>query len=238
MTLPIATPFRWCPRLAVERDIPALAELIPLSVRALQAQHYLPEQLETALDTDVFGVDRQLICDRTYFVVECDGPIVGCGGWSKRRSKCGGDRYRTEPDPELEPQCEPARIRAFFVHPQWARRGIGRCIMTACEVAICAAGFRNVEIVATLTGEPLYAAFDYTVVERFELPLATGLGLPVVRMTKRMGGSAAAEWSGDAENLTAGWLGSKLCRAPSNTATGGSSAAADSSPGAARNENS
>jgi N-acetylglutamate synthase-like GNAT family acetyltransferase len=203
MTGPATTPFDWCPRLAVERDIPALAELIPLSVRTLQAPHYLPEQLRVALEKEVYGVDRQLIRDRTYFVVEFAGQIVGCGGWSRRRSTYGGDLHRTEPDSELDPERDPARIRAFFVHPQWARRGIGRSIMTACEEAILAAGFRTVEIVATLTGEPLYAGFGYDVVERYEIPMTPGLGLPVVRMTKRMGRRAVPDSGGKFESRCA-----------------------------------
>lgn len=139
--------------------------------------------MEAALGP-VFGVDRQLIRDGTYFVVEHDAQILGCGGWSKRRSLYGGDRDRAKPDPELDPKRDAARVRAFFVHPAWARRGIGRSIMAACERAIIAAGFRSVEIVATLAGEPLYASFGYVVVERYEIAMAGGLGLPVVRMTK------------------------------------------------------
>lgn len=173
----------WEPRLAREEDTPALEALIPLSVRTLQAAHYSPVQMEAALGP-VFGVDRQLIRDGTYFVVERDGEIIGCGGWSKRRSLYGGDHQRAEPDPELDPARDAARVRAFFVHPKWARRGIGRSIMAACERAIIATGFRNVDIVATLAGEPLYASFGYVVVARYEIPLTGGLSLPAVRMSK------------------------------------------------------
>ena len=174
----------WKVRLAREEDIPALEALIPLSVRTLQAAYYSPAQMEAALGP-VFGVDRQLIRDGTYFVVEDDGQIVGCGGWSKRRSLYGGDHDRTEPDPELDPERDAARVRAFFVHPKWARRGIGRSIMVACEQAIIAAGFRKVDIVATLAGEPLYAAFGYAVVDRYNISMAGGLTLPAVRMSKQ-----------------------------------------------------
>jgi len=139
--------------------------------------------MEAALGS-VFGVDRQLIRDGTYFVVEHEGRIVGCGGWSKRKSLYGSDNNRAEPDPELDPTHDAARVRAFFVHPQWARRGIGRSIMSACERAIVQAGFRKVDIVATLAGEPLYAAFGYTVVERYDITMRDGLRLPVVRMTR------------------------------------------------------
>ena len=134
----------------------------------------------------VFGVDRQLIRDGTYFVVEDAGQIVGCGGWSKRKTLYGGDRDRPGEDAELNPRIDPARIRAFFVHPDWARRGIGRSILLCCEAAALAAGFRNAELVATLTGEALYAQFGYTVVERYEAPMTNGLSLPVVRMVKRL----------------------------------------------------
>ena len=139
--------------------------------------------MEAALGP-VFGVDRQLIRDGTYFVVEHEGRIAGCGGWSRRRAVFGGDRDRLGEDASLDPAFEPARIRAFFVHPQWARRGIGRRILVACEEAIRDAGFQNAILVATLSGEPLYAASGYIVLERFEVPISSGLALPVVRMAK------------------------------------------------------
>ena len=170
-------------RLARDDDVAALEALIPLSVRALQSGHYSSAQMDAALGS-VFGVDRQLIRDGTYFVAEHEGRIVGCGGWSRRSSHYGGDRTRDGEDAPLDPQCDAARIRAFFVHPSWARRGIGRSIMTSSEEAIRAAGFRAIDIVATLSGEPLYASFGYSVVERLDIALAGGLRLPVVRMTK------------------------------------------------------
>jgi GNAT superfamily N-acetyltransferase len=132
----------------------------------------------------VFGVDRQIIRDGTYFIAERDGVIVGCGGWSRRRSLYGGDSGREHEEGLLDPQRDAARVRAFFVHPAWARRGIGRSIMNACEQAIIETGFRTVDIVATLAGEPLYASFGYTVIERYEIAMMGGLNLPVVRMTK------------------------------------------------------
>jgi N-acetylglutamate synthase-like GNAT family acetyltransferase len=175
----------WKPRRAQESDIPALEELIPLSVRGLQAAYYSAAQMEAAIGP-VFGVDRQLIRDGTYFVVEDEGRIVGCGGWSKRKTLYGGDRGRIGEDEELDPKQDAARVRAFFVHPKWARRGIGRSILAACEQAAVAAGFRRAELVGTLAGEPLYAAFGYVVVERYDAPMAGGLGLPVVRMTREL----------------------------------------------------
>ena len=176
----------WTPRLATDADVPALEALIPLSVRELQSAHYSSAQMDAALGP-VFGVDRQLIRDATYFVVEDAGLIVGCGGWSKRKTLYGGDRGRAGEDPKLNPQIDPARIRAFFVHPNWARRGIGRSILLHCEAAAVKAGFRRAELVATLAGEPLYARFGYTVVERYEAPMTGGLSLPVVKMARQLG---------------------------------------------------
>lgn len=171
----------WAPRLATEEDIPAIADLIPLSVRALQAPHYTREQREAAIGP-VFGVDRQLVRDRTYFVVESEGAIIGCGGWSRRSALFGGDQARCGEDPLLDPRAEPARVRAFFVHPAFARRGVGRSLLGACERAICSAGFRAAVIVSTLAGEPLYASFGYRVTARSAVGLPNGLELPVVRM--------------------------------------------------------
>lgn len=170
-------------RPATSADIPALEILIPLSVRSLQAAHYSAAQMEAALGP-VFGVDRQLISDGTYFVVEHEDQIIGCGGWSRRKAMYGGDRGRAGEDALLDPDKDAARVRAFFIHPAWARRGIGRRILAECEAAILAAGFTRTELVATLTGEPLYAAVGYKVVERFDAPLPNGLGLPTVRMCK------------------------------------------------------
>jgi GNAT superfamily N-acetyltransferase len=177
----------WPLRLARETDVGALEALIPMSVRALQAGYYSSEQMEAALES-VFGVDRQLIRDATYFVAEHDGRIVGCGGWSRRRSLYGGDHGRQTEDGPLDPTKDAARIRAFFVHPSWVRRGIGRSIMVACEQAIAAAGFRAADIVATLAGEPLYASFGYAAISRYEIAIAGDLSLPVVRMTRTMQG--------------------------------------------------
>jgi len=182
-THPVSATKTWPLRLAREADVPAFEELIPLSVRALQAPYYSTAQMDAALGP-VFGVDRQLIRDGTYFVAERDGALIGCGGWSRRRSLYGGDGGRENEDGLLDPRLDAARVRAFFIHPSWARRGIGRSIMIACEQAMIEAGFRTVEIVATLAGEPLYASLGCAVVERYEIALAGGLGLPVVRMTK------------------------------------------------------
>src|SRR5579872_3981099 len=157
----------WRPQLAREEDIPALEGLIPTSVRTLQAPYYSPAQMEAALGA-IFGVDRQLIRDGTYFAVKANGEIVGCRGWSRRESLYGSDNGRTGEDALLDPLRDAARVRAFFVHPAWVRKGIGRSIMAACEEAIGGAGFRRVDIVATLAGESLYALFGYATVQSFK----------------------------------------------------------------------
>jgi N-acetylglutamate synthase-like GNAT family acetyltransferase len=171
-------------RLARQEDVLAIKMLIPISARMLQSRHYSEAQIEGAIGS-VFGVDRQLIADGTYFVAEHKTQIVGCGGWSKRKTLFGGDAIKTGIDVELDPKRDSARIRAFFVHPAWARCGIGRAIVRHCEKAIQLAGFRSIELVATLTGVPFYAACNYSQRERFEVPLSKGLTLPVVRMVKK-----------------------------------------------------
>jgi GNAT superfamily N-acetyltransferase len=179
-------PPRYSIRPSTEADIPVLEDLIPVSVRVLQAAYYSHAQMEAALGP-VFGVDRSLIKDGTYYVVVDAGRIVGCGGWSRRSAVFGGDRHRQTEDALLNPNDDPARIRAFFIHPDYARRGIGRMILQTCESAIVAAGFRKALLVATLAGEPLYARFGYMEQERYEVPLREGLNLPVVRMGKCFG---------------------------------------------------
>lgn len=170
-------------------DIAGIEALIPASVRGLQTDYYSASQIEAALGT-VFAVDRQLIADGTYFVAEHGGRLVGAGGWSRRSSHCGGDAGRVIEDAVLDPRQDAARVRAFFVDPAWARRGIGRGILRVCEAEIQEAGFDRIVIVATLAGEPLYAAEGYRVTGRFEVPLPGGLALPVVRMDKPGNGRA------------------------------------------------
>ncbi|HAM70754.1 MAG TPA: GNAT family N-acetyltransferase [Verrucomicrobiales bacterium] len=176
-------------RRATLEDLPAIQELIPISCHGLQSQCYTREQIDAALGP-VFAVDRQLILDQTYYVAEAPGELVGSAGWSRRRSLFGGDATRQGSDPLLDPSCEAARIRAFFIHPGWARRGIGRAFLALCESAIREAGFRRIDLVATLAGEPLYATHGFTPLSRFSIPLAGGVALPVVSMFKPLTGEA------------------------------------------------
>jgi GNAT superfamily N-acetyltransferase len=168
-------------------DIPQLREVIEASVRGLQAQDYSPAQIEGAL-ASVYGVDSQLIRDGTYFVAEVQGEsgteIVACGGWSKRRTLYGGDQFASREDSLLDPARDAAKIRAFFVHPKWARQGIGRLILAACENAAIDAGFTRLEMGATLSGVPFYRAMGYSEVEKQSAPLSNGEKLPIVRMER------------------------------------------------------
>lgn len=168
-------------RHAEHADVSRLQELIALSGRALSAGYYSPAQAD-AITRHVFGVDTQLIDDGTYFVIDNGEGIVACGGWSKRRTLFGGDQAKRGPDPLLDPSTESARIRAFFVHPAMARRGLGRQLMDACIAAARREGFNTLELVATLPGEPLYLAAGFTVLERFDLDLPGAITVPVSRM--------------------------------------------------------
>lgn len=152
----------------------------------LAAADYSVRQIECALKY-VMGVDTQLIRDGTFFVV-CDGErIVGCGGWSYRRFLHGGDSVKAPGDDQpLDPACDAARVRAFFVDPEFARRGIGRMLMNHCEYAAIKAGFKRMELVATLPGERLYRACGFEVVERMAPTMPDGTAVPVVRMCKSL----------------------------------------------------
>jgi GNAT superfamily N-acetyltransferase len=174
-------------RLGTDADIPALHTLIDASVRGLEAGDYSPEQIDGALGT-LLGLDTQLVADGTYFVAEaraaCQRIIAGCGGWSYRKTLFGSDHAPVRENQFLDPATDAAKIRAFFVHPYFARRGIGTRILEACESAARAAGFSRFEMGATLTGVPLYLARGYQVLERIEVPLPNGTALPIIRMAK------------------------------------------------------
>lgn len=166
-------------------DVPALQALIPESVRGLGAAYYTPQQIESGIRY-IFGVDTQLVADGTYFAALDGDQYAGCGGWSKRRTLYGGDQMKAAEDNLLDPARDAARIRAFFVHPNWARRGIGRRLIEVCERAAYKEGFRRMELAATLPGEPLYAAMGYQVTQRGESPTPDGEVLPLAYMAKTL----------------------------------------------------
>jgi GNAT superfamily N-acetyltransferase len=177
-------------RKAIPADVLRLREVIEASVRGLQAEDYSAAQIEGALKS-VYGVDSQLIADGTYLVAEVaevnnKATIVACGGWSKRKTLYGGDQYAAREDSLLDPARDAAKIRAFFVHPQWARRGIGTLILEACENAAREAGFMRLEMGATLSGVAFYRAKGYAEVESQKAPLSNGETLAIVKMAKRL----------------------------------------------------
>jgi GNAT superfamily N-acetyltransferase len=177
-------PFRL--RLATDDDLAALHSLIEASVRVLQAGDYTPAQMEGALGT-VLGVDTQLIRDGSYYVAETtDRPprMAGCGGWSCRKTLFGADRGPNREPELLDPRTDAAKVRAIFVHPDFARRGLGSLILATVEDGAREAGFMRFEMGSTLTGVPLYRLKGYVEVERVAVPLANGETLPVVKMIK------------------------------------------------------
>jgi GNAT superfamily N-acetyltransferase len=174
----------FAPRPARLEDVSELETLIAISASTLLAPWYSPAQIDAAVGS-VFAVDTQLIEDGTYFVAARGPTIVGCGGWSRRRTLFGADRgHSSDAASVLDPARDPARIRAFFVHPTCARRGIAAALMRLCEQAAADAGFNTMELVATLAGEPLYAAAGFAAVEHFEIPLVGTPAMAVVRMRK------------------------------------------------------
>ncbi|WP_257572643.1 GNAT family N-acetyltransferase [Janthinobacterium sp. UMAB-56] len=174
-----------CLRVALPADVPQMNALIARSGVALSAGFYSEEQAE-AVTRHVFGVDTQLVADRTYFVIERDAAMLACGGWSQRATLYGADHAKSGPDPLLDPASQPARIRAFFVEPAAARQGLGSMLMRHCERQALAAGFSALELAATLPGVPLYLASGFGITEEFHLDLPDDIKLPLARMHKRL----------------------------------------------------
>jgi GNAT superfamily N-acetyltransferase len=173
-------------RLATIEDIPALQEMICESVSVLSADYYSSKQIASGL-SHVFGVDTQLILDGSYFLAEVNKQIAGSGGWSKRKTLFGGDQSKSNrSDPLLDAATEAARIRAFYVHPRWSRRGIASLILKSCEDAARSAGFHQVELAATLPGVPFYLARGYQKAEEVAIETPDGETLPAFRMTKTL----------------------------------------------------
>jgi GNAT superfamily N-acetyltransferase len=167
-------------------DVPQIEKLIADSVRGLSANDYSPRQIELSIRS-VFGVDAELIQDGTYFVAEAAGRIVGCGGWSKRKTLYGASDYAHSRDSEeLDPSTDAAKIRAFFTHPNWTRKGIGKAILSACEDEARSFGFRTAEMMSTLPGIRLYTVCGYAGDERVGVPVGEGLEIECVRMSKEI----------------------------------------------------
>lgn len=170
-------------RIATEADIPALVAHIDRSISGPLAAFLTPEQLTAS--RKLMGLDSQLLADRTYFIVELDGVLAGCGGWSRRITIYGGDHTPGREPALLHPGVDAARIRAMFTAPEFVRRGIGRLLLQICEDAALAEGYDRVELVASKGGEPLYLANGYHEIERFDDDRA-GTPVPLVRMGKRL----------------------------------------------------
>ncbi len=153
-----------------------------LAIRRLIGAHLDPQRVEASFE--IMGIDPQLIEDGTYFAIENERRIVGCGGWSRRATMFGHDHTQGRDGRLLDPATEPARVRAMYTHPDFVRQGIGRKILGLCEAAAAKEGFRTLELVATVAGEPLYAAAGYTVIERMEVPTSKGVTVPCARMRK------------------------------------------------------
>ena len=174
----------WVLRQATHEDAGRLMPPIERSVLALQAGDYSRSQLESALGT-VYGVDMALIVDGTYYVVEAAGEIVGCGGWSRRATLFGVHKLVRD-DSALKPGTDPARIRAFFIDPDWVRRGIASAILGACEAAALAEGFTTLSLAATLTGIAFYRRSGFIDVRYFDTPLPNGEGMRLLAMEKKL----------------------------------------------------
>lgn len=172
-------------RLATLDDCSAIEALIDRSVRALSAGDYSSEQIEAGLQA-AWSLDTLLIEDGTCFVAEHAGQIIGCGGWSSRRTLFGGDTFDGREDERLDPATEAGRIRAFFVDPGFVRQGIGRALLRRCEDEAIAAGFSSLELAATLPGVRLYGACGYTAGEPYQYECAPGLTMPITPMRKSL----------------------------------------------------
>ena len=169
-------------RLATLSDLPELKQLMDVAIRTFIGERLDPARVEASFD--IMGVDTQLIEDGTYFVVQCGNRIAGCGGWSRRATLFGGDHSRGRDERLLDPAKEPARVRAMYTHPDFARRGVGRFVLSLCEAAAAREGFQSLELVATVAGEPLYLACGFAIAERIDVPTSKAVTVPCARMTK------------------------------------------------------
>jgi N-acetylglutamate synthase-like GNAT family acetyltransferase len=172
-------------RKATERDLPDIERVMRASLETLGNAYYDARQVASAM-TWIARPDPQIVEDRTYFVIEQDGRIVACGGWSRRGKLYAGSAAEPGEGRLLDPSRDAARVRAMFVDPRYARRGLGRAILDACEEEARLAGFRSIELMATLSGEALYAASGYEVIERTEMVLEDGVVLGGAKMAKML----------------------------------------------------
>lgn len=168
-------------RLATSDDVPVLVPLMQAAIEQLQRGFLAEAQIESS--KAIMGIDRQLIEDGTYFVVEIDGTLAGCGGWSRRATLYGGDHSAGRDAALLDPATDPARVRAMYTHPSFTRRGVGRRVLEACERAAASEGFATLELMATRSGRPLYTAYGFEPVEELE-DATGGEPVPLTRMRK------------------------------------------------------
>jgi GNAT superfamily N-acetyltransferase len=168
--------------------VPALERVAAAAIDELQAAYLRPDQV--AASHAIMGIDTRLVADGTYFVVEDDGSIAGCGGWSRRATLYGGDHSGGRDDTLLDPATDPARVRAMYTDPRYIRRGVGRLVLSLCESAAAAEGFRTLELMATMAGVPLYAAYGFEPVEHVE-DTSTGIAIPLIRMSKPVASAPA-----------------------------------------------
>lgn len=168
-------------RLATNDDVPALTALMTAAIDVLQNDVLDPAQV--AASHALMGLDTTLIDDGTYYVIEADGQLAGCGGWSRRATLYGGNHTAGRSDAALDPRVDAARVRAMYTQPGFTRQGVGRLILTLCEEAARSEGFRRLELMATLAGRPLYASYGFQEVEEL-VDTTTGTAIPLVRMAK------------------------------------------------------
>jgi GNAT superfamily N-acetyltransferase len=170
-------------RIATPLDLPALAELMAAAIDELQKGFLSADQI--AASRAIMGLDTQLIDDGTYFVVEAGRVLAGCGGWSRRDTLYGGDHTPGRNAALLDPTTDAARVRAMYTNPAFARRGVGRLLLSLCEARAAAEGFRRVELASTKSGEPLYRSCGYEPIERFTDDRG-GVAVPLIRMAKSL----------------------------------------------------
>ena len=167
---------------ATAADIPALDKLIELSVRYIVSSKYSPQQIESALEF-IFGVDTHLIDEGTYYIAKIDGDLAGCGGWSRSAKLYGGNQITV--NNVVKPIHPTAKIRAFFIHPQYVGQGVGRHLLQVSELAARRAGFKQLELVATLTGAMFYQKCGFSAVEPMDISLPDGVSLQAIKMKKQ-----------------------------------------------------